>query len=139
MNKIFLSIEAILSLIYPLKWIMTYIPLIPDENINLILESFLPFIIGITTQTYLNYSHKINKNDNKNNWDNIFIIDLDKENISPNKILDEIINSCPIYQFIIDEYIRCKNNDEINDEKLNKIFFDGMILLLEDIEKFTSF
>ena len=138
MNKIFLTIEAILSLIYPLKWIMTYIPLIPDENINLILESFLPFIIGMTTQTYLNYSFKINKNDNKNNWDNIFIIDLDKENISPNKILDEIINSCPIYQFIIDEYIRCKNNDEINDEKLNKIFFDGMILLLEDIEKFTS-
>ena len=138
MNKIFLSIEAILSLIYPLKWIMTYIPLIPDENINLILESFLPFIIGMTTQTYLNYSFKINKNDNKNNWDNIFIIDLDKENISPNKISDEIINSCPIYQFIIDEYVRCKNNDEINDEKLNKIFFDGMILLLEDIEKFTS-
>ena len=140
LNKIFLTIEAIFPLIYPLKWIMTYIPLIPDENINLLLESFLPFIIGMTTQTYLNYSHNINKNVNKNNYnsDIIFIIDLDKEKITPKNILDEIINSCPIYQFINDEYIRCKNSGEINDEKIKTIFFDGMILLLEDFEKFTS-
>ena len=149
MNKIFLTIESILHLIYPLKWVMTYIPIIPDENINLILESFLPFIIGMTTKTYLNYSHNIknlmnsnhntdNNNNYNNKWDNIFIIDLDSENITPKKMIGEIINSCPICQFINDEYIRCRNNGEINDEKIKKIFFDSMILLLGDFEKFTS-
>ena len=31
-NKIFFIIESILALIYPIKWIMTYIPLIPEKN-----------------------------------------------------------------------------------------------------------
>ena len=132
-NKIFFIIESILALIYPIKWIMTYIPLIPEDNINLILESFLPFIIGMQTQTYLNYSKKI-----KNLNDIIFIIDLDLENITPKNNVDEIIDICPIYQFINDEFIKYKNNGEINDEKIKNIFFDAMILLLEDFEKFSS-
>ena len=149
-EKIYLTIEALLLLIYPLKWVNTYIPLIPDENINLILQSFLPFLIGMTQQMFLNYSkiiNNLNSNTNNNNntedkinsnWDNIFIINLDSENISPNDILEEIINNTPVIEYIEDEFIKGKNKGELNNEKIKKIFLDEMIILIGDFEKFTS-
>ena len=90
-NKIYETIEVILNLIYPLKWVNAYIPLIPDNNINILLQSFLPFIIGMLHQSFFNYSNKIEQlnsgNNNQNeDYDNIFVINLDTENILPTKI-----------------------------------------------------
>lgn len=144
-EKIYLTLESFLSLIYPLKWVSTYITLIPDENINIILQSFLPFIIGMTHQMYFNYSNKIeninksnDKKENKENWDNIFIINLDTENIMPTEKINDIIKECPIYEYIQDEYIKSKNSGEVNNENIKKIFFDAMFLIFGDYEKFIS-
>ena len=143
-KKIYLTIEAFLTLIYPFKWVNTYIPLIPQENIDLILQSFLPFIIGMTSPIFFNYINKINrlnnsKDDNdEKKFDKIFIINLDKENITPNNEMNEIIDKCPVFDFFEDEYIKNKNSGEINNEKLKNIFFDAIILLIGDFEKFTS-
>ena len=144
-NKIYETIESILNLIYPLKWVNTYIPLIPDENINLILQSFLPFIIGVTHQSFFNYANKIeklnsgnNNQDEVQNYDNIFIINLDTENILPTTKINELIKICPIYEKIEDEYLNLKSSGEIDNEKIRNIFLEGMVELLGDYEKFTS-
>jgi len=143
-DKIFLTIESLLTLIYPLNWVNTYIPLIPEENTNLILQSFLPFIVGISHQLYFNYANKIeNLNNNNNekaeqNWDNIFTINLDTENILPTNTMNEIIDKCPIVEFIENEYLEAKNNGELNNDTIKKIFLDAILQLIGDVEKFTS-
>ena len=143
-DKIFLTIESLLTLIYPLNWVNTYIPLIPEENTNLILQSFLPFIVGISHQLYFNYANKIeNLNNNNNekaeqNWDNIFTINLDTENILPTNTMNEIIDKCPIVEFIENEYLEAKNNGELNNDTIKKIFLDSILQLIGDVEKFTS-
>ena len=137
-NKIYLTIESILTLLYPFKWIGTYIPLIPNENINLILQSFLPFIIGMTHSMFFNYSNKVENINKDNNLDNIFIINLDTENITPIEKMKEIIDICPIIDFIENEYIKNGNMGELNNEKIKKIFFDSIFILIGDFEKFTS-
>ena len=142
-DKIYLTIESLLTLIYPLKWVCTYIPLIPEENINLILQSFFPFIIGTSHQMFFNYARTIeglndNKDKKEQNWDYIFIIDLDSENILPNKKMEEIIEMCPLVEFIEDEVLKAKNNGELNNDKIKKIFFDAMLLWIGDYEKFTT-
>ena len=143
-DKIFLTIESLLTLIYPLKWVNTYIPLIPEENINLILQSFLPFIIGISNQIYFNYANKIeslnnnNKDNTEQNFDNIFVINLDTENILPTKTMNEIIDKCPVVEFIENEYLEAKNNGELNNDKIKNIFLEAILHLVGDFEKFTS-
>ena len=144
-NKIYETTESIINLIYPLKWVNTYIPLIPDENISLILQSFLPFIIGMTHQSFFNYANKIeklnsgNNNQNENeNFDNIFIINLDTENILPVNKINELIKICPIYEKIEADYHNLKSIGEIDDEKIRNIFLDGVFDILGDYEKFTS-
>lgn len=134
-DKIYLTIESILSLIYPLKWINTYIPLIPESNINILLQSFVPFIIGMNHQLFFNYANKIESMDN---MDNIFIINLDTENILPSKKIEDIIKKCPFYDNIQNELIENKNKGILNNEKIKEIFLDYIVFIIGDFEKFTS-
>ena len=143
-NKIYETIEVILSLIYPLKWVNAYIPLIPDNNINIILQSFLPFIIGMIHQSFFNYANKIEQlnsgNNNQNeNYDNIFVINLDTENILPTKKMNELVNMCPVYETIEARYHNLKDNGEdINSDKIRNIFLEGIIDIIGDYERYTS-
>ena len=142
-NKIYETIEVILNLIYPLKWVNVYIPLIPDENINLILQSFLPFIVGMIHQSFFNCANKIEKlnsgNNNQNEkYDNIFVINLDTENILPTKTINELVNICPIYEIIEEKYHKEKDNGEINSDKIRNIFLEGMVDAIGDYERYTS-
>ena len=142
-NKIYETIEALLNIIYPLKWVNVYIPLVPDDNINLILQSFLPFIIGMTHQSFFNYANKIEQLNNGNNnqdekYNNIFVINLDTENILPTKTINELVGICPIYEIIEEQYHKEKEKGDINSEFIKNIFLDGMINLIGDYERFTS-
>ena len=143
-NKIYETIETILNLIYPLKWVNVYIPLIPDENINMVLQSFLPFIIGMTHQSFFNYANKIEQlnsgsNNQEENYENIFIVNLDTENILPTEKMNELINKSPIYEKLEAEYHKIKQNKEkMNSDKLKNIFLENMVGIFGDYEKFTS-
>lgn len=143
-SKVYETIETILNLIYPLKWVNVYIPLIPDENINIILQSFLPFIIGMTHQSFFNYANKIEQlnsgsNNQEENYENIFIINLDTENILPTKKMNELISKSPMYEKIEAEYHKVKQNkDKMNSETLRNIFLENMVGIFGDYEKFTS-
>ena len=143
-NKIYETIEAILNLIYPLKWVNVYIPLIPDENINIVLQSFLPFIIGMTHQSFFNYANKIEQlnsgsNNQEENYENIFIVNLDTENILPTKKMNELIDKSPMYEKIEAEYHKIKQSKgKMTNDKLKNIFLENMVDIFGDYEKFTS-
>ena len=141
-NKIYETIEVLLNFIYPIKWVNSYIPLIPDENTNLILQSFLPFIIGMTHQSFFNCANKIEKLNEGNNqdgkYDNIFIINLDTENILPTKKMNELVDMCPIYETIEEKYHKLKNQGELDSDKIRNIFLEGIIDVIGDYERYTS-
>ena len=141
-NKIYETIEVILNFIYPFKWVNTYIPLIPDENINLVLQSFLPFIIGMTHQSFFNFTNKIEKLNHENNqngkYDNIFVINLDTENILPTKKINELVDICPIYETIEEKYHKLKNKGELDSDKIRNMFLEGVIDIIGDYQRYTS-
>ena len=133
--KIYETIELIHELIYPFKWVSVYIPLIPDENIIYVLQSFIPFIIGISHQSFFNYANDIEKL----NSDNLYIINLDTENImTSGKNLEISLWKSQIFKKINKNYLFAKDIKEISQKDIKKIFLDAIIDIIGDYEKYTS-
>ena len=77
-NRLSEVMASFISLLYPLSWVHTYIPIMSDQMIKY-LETFLPFMNGINA-SLMNYV----QNTLEHSEDEVYIINLEKKEIGVN-------------------------------------------------------
>ena len=126
-NDLIVIIESFLSLIYPIKWASTYIPILSQDSLQYI-QSFIPFVMGITYEVYNNIGEY------KNTSNDLCIIDIDKDTIilKNNKNIEEYF---PIY----DRMCHSLNKyQEMSSIEIYEIFLSSMIELIGSYQLYTS-
>lgn len=84
-NRLCQIVEGVISLLYPIEWINTYIPIM-SEQMTKYLQAFLPFVNGINENLYeMNAKNAINEAE-----DGIFLIFLTKDQITYSKGDDKL-------------------------------------------------
>ena len=128
-NRIYSVIECFLSLLYPIEWINTNIPIM-SHQMTRYLQTFLPFINGISEDLFIkNAINALNENE-----DEVYEIYIEKGNINCRKKDSENydIPNIPaiIYKKLLSElndlkeiYTNLNDNDKIQYSKpINNIF-----------------
>ena len=99
-NRLCQIVEGVISLLYPIEWINTYIPIM-SEQMTKYLQAFLPFVNGINENLYeMNAKNAINEAE-----DGIFLIFLTKDQITYSKGEEKLkeLDISPLPKDIIDK------------------------------------
>ena len=131
-NSTLISItESFLSLIYPLKWTNTYIPILTEDSTAYI-QSFIPFLMGTSYEIYQKFS------DDKTLESEIFIVDIDKDKIiSKNKNSPpfQVQEYFPAFKTVYDKLSQWKNMESI---EIRYVFLLMMVDLIGTYQSYTS-
>ena len=147
-NRLSLIIQCFINLIYPIEWVNTLIPVMSEQMTNY-LQTFLPFINGISEDLYNNNASNALKEAEEKVYQ-IFII---KDLIQVSKDNDEIFNGIPdipeqINNKLFNELKGLKdlyneldkNEQEIYSENINhiikNIFLESCAIMLYDFMDF---
>lgn len=147
--------EAFMALLYPLKWVNTYIPVLSEDMIKY-LQSFMPFVMGIE-ESMLNTAKQYMDSD-----ENIFIVYINKNNIDvynnrkfkkltkrslckflpemPEEVSEEVSNELKKLKKTVDQ---TKDKRTLDIRAMNKtvreLFVKQMISLYGDYKNYVSF
>ena len=126
--------EAFMSILFPIKWIHTYIPIMSDQMIKY-LESFLPFLNGIHTSLMPLVKKTFNEGEIDES-EEVFLIYIKEDNIQLgssltdkkiklNKYLQDPKNNVISLPSSVDKYLRdklttIKEKYEINQKNIKK-------------------
>ena len=156
--------DAFISLLYPLKWVHTYIPIMSEQMLKY-LESFLPFVNGIHSSLIPLVRNIFNEGEIDEN-EEVFLVyikendieigsSLKKKKIKINKYIQNNIISLPVniekelkkklvdvqekYEFYL-KNIKKKNNIDINqlDYRFREAFIDVFVVLFHDYQKYIG-
>ena len=156
--------DAFISLLYPLKWVHTYIPIMSEQMLKY-LESFLPFVNGIHTSLMPLVKNIFNEGEMDEN-EEVFLVyikenditigsSLKKKRIKMSKYIQNNVLSLPVniekelkkkLVDVQDKYeiylknIKKKNNIDINqlDYKFREAFIDVFVNLLQNYQKYIG-
>ena len=156
--------DAFISLLYPLKWVHTYIPIMSEQMLKY-LESFLPFVNGIHTSLMPLVKNIFNEGEIDEN-EEVFLVYikeneiqigsyLKKKKIKMSKYIQNNVLPLPTniekelkkklvdvqnnYEFYL-KNIKKKNNIDITqlDFKFREAFIDVFVNLFHDYQKFIG-
>ena len=157
--------DAFISLLYPFKWVYTYIPIMSDQMLKY-LESFLPFVNGINT-SLMPLVKNIFSEGEIDESEEVFLIyikdndiqvgsHLKKKKIKMSKYIQNNVLSLPSniekelkkkLEYVKDKYeiylknIKKKSNIDINgllDFKFRDAFIDVFVNLFHDYKKYIG-
>ena len=146
LQEIGYTIESLISLISPLKWQGTIIPILSEEIIQYI-QCFIPFIIGIHEKLYLKAKELVDANES------IYVVFLNKKSIEVIGITNKKIDKKQLNKLIIplpEEYsdyltieLKQLKKEELKgnelDEKLREIFVLLLVQFFGDYKKYLSY
>ena len=143
-QKVFMVCDCIVSLLYPIKWVNTFIPNVTEDMI-MYLQSFIPYIMGMTEEIF----EKAKKIISDINNTEIFVYnikqgvlsmyDKKKKTKMDLNLLQKKFGNFPSYAYLYKELTDVlKENDSQIDLKIKEIFIRGMILMIGSYKSFTS-
>lgn len=147
-QNIFMVCDSLIQLLFPLKWMNTYIPLATEDMIQY-LQSFIPFLIGMNEEIFEN-AKKVVIDSNMNE---IYVFKLKAQTLyqyeqkKKNKInhlfLQKKFGNFPVHSFLMLELNKIFNEhkDDISfdyDLVIKEIFLNSMLKLFGNYKLFTS-
>ena len=126
-------IEIFMKLIYPLKWVTTYIPVIPEDSTSYA-QSFIPFIMGITKEVFDN---RISDGQIEGG---IYVVDINKDKIEyyegeESGERKDIEKYCPYYTVLVKQLIKWEN---MKDKEIRECFVKCMYDMVGEYESYTT-
>jgi hypothetical protein len=145
--------QTFTSLIFPLTWIHTYIPILTEESLMVVL-TFLPYIIGIE-ESMLSSVNKLLECNKEQDENNIFFVNIKKNVIElysngqtkkiKKRSLYQYVPEYPetIYNELVKGLREIKKSDNLKTPgKANKmvisLFVKAMVYLFGDYKKYVS-
>lgn len=147
-QNIFMVCDSLIQLLFPLKWMNTYIPLSTEDMIQYI-QSFIPFLMGMNEEIFEN-AKKVVIDSNINE---IFVFKMkgqtlyqyeQKKKIKINfQFLQKKFGNFPIHSFLLLELNKILNEHKDDnyydyDLVIKDAFVDSMVKLFGNYKLFTS-
>ena len=152
--------DSFISLLYPFKWVHTYIPIMSDQMLKY-LETFLPFLNGIH-ESLMKFVEDVFKEGELEDSDEVFLIyikkdeiklssSLKKNKVKLNKYLQNNVLPLPFekdlkkeLKSIESQRKSSKRESKINgvdvqlENKMRDAFIDVFVKMFHDYEKYTG-
>ena len=141
--------NSFISLLYPFKWIHTYIPIMSDQMLKY-LETFLPFVSGIHVSLMKFVENIFIENEVEDNED-VFLIYIKQDQIilssyfktNKNKLYKYLQSSIPLLPYerelkkdLKNIDVNSKEKKEIVENKIRDAFINIFVKMFYDYEKY---